>query len=142
VVAIFTAILTFNNSTLCPHSKFMCFVWISDQRANISLYSINWMVFINQKEWVYWAVRSNFFPWPASKARLAGFNLETNPHEIWGGKCGAVMDLCRMTKVFCVPPQSLKKIPPIPYSRPYPIQFIINWSCYRSLYNQSYLNHC
>jgi hypothetical protein len=28
------------NSTFCPHSVFMCFVWISEQTAIISLYSI------------------------------------------------------------------------------------------------------
>jgi len=36
-----TASLTGNNSTFCPHSVFMCFVWISEQTAIISLYSIN-----------------------------------------------------------------------------------------------------
>ena len=41
VVTICTASLTFNNSTFCPHSVFMCFVWISEQTAIISLYSIN-----------------------------------------------------------------------------------------------------
>ena len=34
------------NSTFCPHSIFMCFVWIWEQTAIISLYSINWLVFI------------------------------------------------------------------------------------------------
>jgi hypothetical protein len=38
--------LTFTNSTFCPHSVFMCFVWISEQTAIICLYSINWLVFI------------------------------------------------------------------------------------------------
>jgi hypothetical protein len=33
--------LTFNNPTFCAHSVFMCFVWISEQTAIISLYSIN-----------------------------------------------------------------------------------------------------
>jgi hypothetical protein len=33
--------LTFNNSTFCPHTVFMCFVWISEQTAIISLHSIN-----------------------------------------------------------------------------------------------------
>jgi len=33
--------LTFNNSTFCPHRVFMGFVWILEQRAIISLYSIN-----------------------------------------------------------------------------------------------------
>jgi hypothetical protein len=33
--------LTLTNSTFCPHSVFMCYVWISEQTAIISLYSIN-----------------------------------------------------------------------------------------------------
>ena len=39
---------------------FMCFVWISEQAAIISLYNINWLVFITEKqcllrgtEWVF-----------------------------------------------------------------------------------------
>ena len=36
----------------------MCFVWISEQTAIISLYSINWLVFITKKECVYCAVRA------------------------------------------------------------------------------------
>ena len=40
--------LTFNNSTFCPHSVFMCFVWIPEQRVIISLYSINWLVCITE----------------------------------------------------------------------------------------------
>ena len=38
------------NSTFCPHSVFMCFVWIWEQTAIISLYSINWLVFITETE--------------------------------------------------------------------------------------------
>jgi len=41
VVTICTASLTFNNSTFCPRNVFMCFVWISEQTAIISLYKIN-----------------------------------------------------------------------------------------------------
>ena len=40
-LTICTTSLTFSNSTFCPHSVFMCFVWISEQTAIISLYSIN-----------------------------------------------------------------------------------------------------
>ena len=44
------ALLNFANapriSTFCPHSVFMCFEWISEQTAIISLYNINWLVFI------------------------------------------------------------------------------------------------
>jgi hypothetical protein len=49
------------NSTFCPHSVFMCFVWISEQTAIISLYSINWPVFVTETECVYCAVRTESF---------------------------------------------------------------------------------
>jgi hypothetical protein len=57
--------LTFTNSKFCPHSVFMCFVWISEQTAIISLYSINWLVCITEMECVYCAVRTVFmcFVW-------------------------------------------------------------------------------
>jgi hypothetical protein len=45
---------TFNNSTLCPHCVFMCFVWISEQTGIISLY---WSVFTTATDSVYCAVR-------------------------------------------------------------------------------------
>ena len=35
----------------------MCFVWVSEQTAVISLYNINLSVFINEAEGVYCAVR-------------------------------------------------------------------------------------
>ena len=44
----------------CPHSVFMCFVWISEQTAIISLYSINWLVCITETECVYCAVRTGY----------------------------------------------------------------------------------
>jgi hypothetical protein len=34
----------------CPHSVFICFLWISEQTAIISLYSINWLAFITETE--------------------------------------------------------------------------------------------
>jgi hypothetical protein len=43
--AVRTESLTFNNSTFCPHSVFMCFVWISEQTGVVPLYSINGLVF-------------------------------------------------------------------------------------------------
>jgi len=50
VVNLCTASLTFSNSTFCPHSVFMCFVWIWEQTAIISLYNINWLVCITETE--------------------------------------------------------------------------------------------
>jgi len=41
VVTICTTSLKFTNSMFCPHSVFVCFVWISEQTAIISLYSTN-----------------------------------------------------------------------------------------------------
>ena len=60
MVTICTASLTFSSSTFCPHSVFMCFVWISEQTAIISLYNINWLVFITETHCVYCAVRPGY----------------------------------------------------------------------------------
>jgi len=49
-----------NNSTFCPYGVLMCFVWISEQTAIISLYSINWLVCITETECVYSAVRTGY----------------------------------------------------------------------------------
>ena len=46
------------HSAFCPHSVFMCFVWIWEQTAIISLYSIDWLVFVTETECVYCAVRT------------------------------------------------------------------------------------
>jgi len=48
------------NSTFCPHSVFTCFVWMWEQTAIISVYSINWLVFITETECVYCAVRTGY----------------------------------------------------------------------------------
>jgi len=50
------------HSTFCPHSVFVCFVWIWEHTAIISLFSIDWLVFITETECVYCAVRSTFCP--------------------------------------------------------------------------------
>ena len=43
-----------------PHSVFMCFVWISEQTVIISLYNVNWLVFITEVECVYCVVRTGY----------------------------------------------------------------------------------
>jgi len=58
VVTICTTSLTFGNSTFCSHSVFMCFVWIWEQTASISLCNINWLVCITETVCVYCAVRT------------------------------------------------------------------------------------
>jgi hypothetical protein len=54
--------------TFCSHSVFMCFVWIWEQKAIISLYSSNWLVFITETEFVYCAVRAVCYKPGLSKA--------------------------------------------------------------------------
>jgi len=44
LVNICTTSLIFTNSTFCPHSVFVCFVWITEQTAIIFLYSVNWLL--------------------------------------------------------------------------------------------------
>ena len=46
------------NSRFCPHSTFMCFVWTSEQTTVISLYIIDWLVYVTDMESVYCAVRA------------------------------------------------------------------------------------
>ena len=56
--AVQTKHLTSTNSTFCPHSVFMCFVWISEPTAIIFLYSINWLVFITEMERFFFSCSS------------------------------------------------------------------------------------
>jgi hypothetical protein len=50
----------------------MCFVWISEQTAIISLYNINWLVCITETESVYCAVRTVFmcFMWISEQTAI------------------------------------------------------------------------
>ena len=79
VVTIRTDSLTCSNSTFSPpHSVFMCFVWISEQTAIISLYSVDWLVFITETECVYCAVRSTFYVLPTQCICVFCVDLRTN----------------------------------------------------------------
>jgi hypothetical protein len=67
VVTICTTSLTLINSTFCSHIVLKVF-YVSQQTAIISLYNINWLVFMTETEGVYCAVRTGsinlacFFP--------------------------------------------------------------------------------
>ena len=58
----------------------MCFVWISEQTVNISLYNINWLVFITETECVYCVVRSTFYVLPTQCIYVFCVDLRTNSH--------------------------------------------------------------
>ena len=74
--AVRTGHLTFNNSTFCPHSVFMCFVWIWEQKSNTSLYSFNWLVCITEPESVYCVVRTECL-----NTIQVNFSPKTRAHE-------------------------------------------------------------
>ena len=103
VVTICTTSLTFNNSTFCPHSVFMCFVWIWEQTAIIFLYNINWLVIATQSKCVHCAVRT------ARQAAL--LTVGRTFHELQ--RCSdpiarhllstSVIVLCVQPKDFCAP---------------------------------------
>jgi len=78
VVIVCTASLTLTNSTFCPHGVFMCFVWIWEQTAIISLCSIDWLVFITKTQCVYCAVRSTFYVLPTQCVYVFCVDLRTN----------------------------------------------------------------
>jgi len=77
--SLYTASLTFSNSTFCPHHVFMCFVWIWEQTAIISQYSINWLVFITETGCVYCAVRTGSL----YTASLTFSNSTFCPHSVF-----------------------------------------------------------
>jgi len=71
--------LTLTKSTFCPHTVFMCFVWISEQTAIISLYSINWLVCITERVCVYCAVRTG--SWNVIQANLRLLSISCAHHN-------------------------------------------------------------
>ena len=58
----------------------MCFVWISEQTAIISLYNINWLVCITVTESVYWAVRTGSLNQTDSLSSFRGYHRSIHKH--------------------------------------------------------------
>ena len=90
---LYTTSLTFN-----PHSVFMCFVWISEQTAIISLQNINWLVFVTETECVYCAVRTG---------SLYTTSLTFNPHSVfmcfvWISEQTAIISLYNINWLVCI----------------------------------------
>jgi len=59
----------------------MCFVWISEQTAIVSLYSINWLVFITETESVYCSVRTGSLSIMQVNLCLKSVNPQHNSNE-------------------------------------------------------------
>jgi hypothetical protein len=60
----------------------MCFVWIWEQTAVISLYSIDWLVCITETQCVYCAVRSTLYVLPTQCVYVFCVDLRTNSDYI------------------------------------------------------------
>ena len=106
------------HSTFFPHNVFMCFVWIWEQTAIISLYSIDWLVFITETKCVYCAVQTGSsyvirvnFPTPKCCAIAQAVNRrpliadarvrsQASPCEICGRQSGTVTSFSPSTSVF------------------------------------------
>ena len=105
-----TTSLTFNNSMFCPHSVLMCFVWIWEQTVIISLYSINWLVFITETECVYCAVRIEYLyisqfkfllqTMPFIKWSVAGLSPQKPGFDSWADSVRIVADKFTLVQVF------------------------------------------
>ena len=116
VVTICTASLTFNNPTFGPHSVFMCFVWISEQTAIISLYNINWLVFITQTHGVYCAVRTGSLHITAytSRPESVTFSLCISSSYLLAASLFAP-SLCLLVSTVSQHPQLVELPSPPPY---------------------------
>jgi len=59
----------------------MCFVWIWEQTAIISLYSINWLVFVTEGECVYCAVRTEPLNQTNTVSSLEGYVWKVTDYD-------------------------------------------------------------
>ena len=101
--SLYTASLTFSNSSFCPHSVFMCFVWIWEQTAIISLYNINWLVFITETECLLrgtdWIFTYNCIIWHGPRAERVNAAVCRNVCVIccWPNRVFVGRDCCQRT---------------------------------------------
>ena len=82
VVTLYSASLTFTTLRSAHTAVFMCFVWISEQTAIISLYNINWFVFVTGTESVYCAVRAGCLNKPDYVSLWKGHSARININSI------------------------------------------------------------
>ena len=58
MVTLCTNRFNIQNTHFLPTQYIMCFVWMLEQTAFFTQYSVNWLVFITETECVYCAVRT------------------------------------------------------------------------------------
>jgi hypothetical protein len=95
--------LNIQQSHVLPTQLYLCFVWIWEQTAIISLYSINRLVFITERKCVYCAVRTEHWTFTnptfcphsciyvlcgsQNKQRIFHYTILTDWFFNWDGKC-------------------------------------------------------
>jgi len=92
VVTICTASLTSSNSTFCPHSVFMCFMWIWEKTVIISLHWTNRLLqpSIHLPHPTY--TTHHVYCWAATQLHVSAF---PKPIRKWKkNRCSAVWALC------------------------------------------------
>jgi len=92
--------VTCSNSKFYPHGVFMCFVLISEQTAIISLYSINWLIFITETECAYCAVRTGFVSSNLIVLFKALICWSFNGHSVYCDMRTRILYLCYMQSLF------------------------------------------
>jgi hypothetical protein len=75
----------------------MCFVWIWEQTAMISLYNINWLVCITETECVYCAVRTGSLYTILRSAHTAVFM-----YFVWISEQTAIISLYNINWLVCI----------------------------------------
>ena len=81
-----------------PHTAvFMCSVWISEQTAIISLYSINWLVCITEAVCFYCAVRTGYLYIILRSAHTAVFMC-----SVWISEQTAIISLYSINWLVCI----------------------------------------
>jgi len=76
---------------------FMCFMWISEQTAIISLYSINWLVCVTETECVYCGVRTGSLYTTLRSAHTAVFMC-----FVWISEQTAIISLYNINWLVCI----------------------------------------
>jgi len=84
---------------LCPaHTAvFMCFVWIWEQTAIISVYSINWLVCVTETESVYCVVRTGYLYTTLRSAHTPAFMC-----FVWIWEQTAIISVYNINWLVCV----------------------------------------
>ena len=82
----------------CSHWLLMCFVWIWEQTAIISLYRVNWLVCITETECVYCAVRTE--NWIFTNSTFCPYSVFTCFVWIW--EQTAVISLYNINWLVCI----------------------------------------